>query len=142
MLVKELEKELKAGFESSDVSLRGFCEFTGLTYQVILRESKKPIVGEIYNPENVNYLQMSQSILSKYPKFESVDFNLIKVKKAASQSNITFNVGDQVEFRNFKGKYEILMKTIDHVVFVEINGTKPRVMNNDTFDHQGPRMIG
>lgn len=140
----EIAALLQTGFETHpEVSLRQLALATDATYQVLLRESRKPVPGVPYDPDSVNYSAVADALIRKHgPDLELPDFaELAAGKKPPRQKNVSWQVGQTVEFRNFPGQFEILMATADHLVFMEIGKTKPRVMNLDTFEHQGPREV-
>lgn len=134
---------IKEAFEANEeLSLRSFAIYVNINYNVLLKAAKKPIVGQVYDPNFVNYNEMAKSIIRncEYTEYNVEDVKALAHKRLSTiQSVDEFDVNDLVTFRNFEGTFEILMKTETHIVFMDTTGTAPRVMNNHTFLHQGPR---
>ena len=135
---------LREQFEKIEgLSLRKFACFTGVCYQYLLKASKKPIVGEAYNPEAINWAEVER-VVAKKMAIKDIDWDALAksvvVKEPISQLT-DFAVGTIFNLRNDERTYAIVYKTETHVVFIADNETQPRIMNNDTFMHQGPRTV-
>lgn len=131
-----------------EMNLRKLSIATNCTYQVLLKASKKPIVGEAYDPTKINYEELAKSIERKLSveEFDTIDFeNIVKSARVTSAqlSASDFAVDECFTLRNDKDgrTYKMLLKTDTHVVIIRDDTTQPRVMSNETFAHQGPKKL-
>ena len=144
-----MKTKIEKVFENyPEMNLRKLAIATGCTYQVLLKASKKPIVGETYDPTKINYEELAKSIERKISveEFDAIDFeNIVKSAKVTSAQLTAsdFEVDEVFTLRNDKDgyNYKMLLKTDTHVVILREDTTQPRVMSNDTFAHQGPKKI-
>lgn len=134
--------------ENETMNLRKLSLATNCTYQVLLKASKKPIVGETYDPTKINYDELAKTILRKISieDFDAIDFEAIIANSKATSAQLSsadFEINEEFTLRNDKSnlKYTMLLKTNTHVVIIREDTTQPRVMSNDTFAHQGPKKI-
>lgn len=127
------------------VSLKKLAEATGACYQYLLKASKRPIPNTVYDPANFNYPEVEKLILKKVA-LDEIDFEAIEatVKVVLPISKIEeFSTGTNFSLRNVTGTFQVVYLTATHVVFISTaeDATQPRVMNNDTFLHQSPRIV-
>ena len=134
--------------ENEAMNLRKLSLATNCTYQVLLKASKKPIVGETYDPTKINYEELAKTILRKISieDFDAIDFEAIIANSKATSAQLSsadFEINEEFTLRNDKSnlKYTMLLKTNTHVVIIREDTTQPRVMSNDTFAHQGPKKL-
>lgn len=134
--------------ENEAMNLRKLSLATNCTYQVLLKASKKPIVGETYDPTKINYDELAKTILRKISieEFDAIDFEAIIANSKATSAQLSsadFEINEEFILRNDKSnlKYTMLLKTNTHVVIIREDTTQPRVMSNETFAHQGPKKI-
>ena len=134
--------------ENEAMNLRKLSLATNCTYQVLLKASKKPIVGETYDPTKINYEELAKTILRKMSveEFDAIDFDAIIANARATSAQLSasdFEINEEFTLRNDKSnlKYTMLLKTDTHVVIIREDTTQPRVMSNDTFAHQGPKKL-
>lgn len=134
--------------ENEAMNLRKLSLATNCTYQVLLKASKKPIVGETYDPTKINYDELAKTILRKISieEFDAIDFEAIIANSKATSAQLSsadFEINEEFTLRNDKSnlKYTMLLKTNTHVVIIREDTTQPRVMSNDTFAHQGPKKL-
>ena len=134
--------------ENEAMNLRKLSLATNCTYQVLLKASKKPIVGETYDPTKINYDELAKTILRKISieDFDAIDFEAIIANSKATSAQLSsadFEINEEFTLRNDKSnlKYTMLLKTNTHVVIIREDTTQPRVMSNDTFAHQGPKKL-
>ena len=134
--------------ENEAMNLRKLSIATNCTYQVLLKASKKPIVGETYDPTKINYEELAKSIERKMSveEFDAIDFEAIIANARATSAQLSasdFAVDECFTLRNDKDgrTYKMLLKTDTHVVIIRDDTTQPRVMSNETFAHQGPKKL-
>lgn len=134
--------------ENEAMNLRKLAIATSCTYQVLLKASKKPVVGEAYDPTKINYDELAKCIERKLSpeQFDAIDFESILANARTTSAQLTasdFAVDECFILRNDKDgrTYKMLLKTDTHVVIIRDDTTQPRVMSNDTFAHQGPKKL-
>ncbi len=126
------------------LSLRCICNETGLCYQYLLKAGKQPIAGAPYDPTATNYVAMDTIIAKKGLDLASFDWAAIEATIAVVEpinKPEDFHLGTEFKLRNDATIYSTVFTTETHIVFMPIDGTQPRVMNWDTFQHQSPRII-
>lgn len=132
------------------ISLRKFCETTGLCYQYLLKVSKQPIANQPYDPSSINYEAIQRIIDNRKTPLDLDSYNWEEIQAQAQvQSrnsgsnaakkedftgapNVTFNL------RNKPETYFVIYHNEDNIVFGDKASTSIRVMNWNTFLHQGP----
>lgn len=134
--------------ENEAMNLRKLAIATNCTYQVLLKASKKPVVGEAYDPTKINYEELARAIERKISveEFDAIDFDAIIASARTTSAQLTasdFAVDESFILRNDKDgrTYKMLLKTDTHVVIIRDDTTQPRVMSNETFAHQGPKKL-
>lgn len=157
--------ELRKAYPS--LSLKKICETLGLCYQYVLKASKQPKAGEVYDPINGFNDEAVNAILErKNIDLSSCDYdwNTIAAECAAARSSRNdsaaisdFEIGKLFTLRNTREDvvYKVIYKSETHVVFVACDALTsatlenrlefinvPRVMNYGTFLHQSPRFYG
>ena len=135
---------LKALFEQyPNASLRKLAAVTGVNYGVLLTTSKKPIAGEAYDPEAVNWAALEAKFVAKEVDLLSLDWDALNQGPARSttlQKTVdAFKVGDKVYLRRDNATpYEILYKTETHIVIMKEGTSEPQAWANNTFLINGP----
>ena len=143
-----LAAALKENFENHpQASIRKLANTVELNYMGLLNASRKPIVGEAYDPEAKNYNAMAEYIL-KADKAEAIaEVSWEELEATARTSTATlckdmdkFNVGDKVYIRrNPATPYEIVYKTATHIVILLEGATEPIAWQHSTFLFNGPQ---
>lgn len=133
---------LKDIFESNELSLRKVALNLDLNYNMLLKASKKPIVGVAYDPNFVNYDEVA-SYIGNRMDITSIDWEAMKDSSEVSSTTLptNFSIGTYITIRGEVDVFEIKLITATHICFIPINGTQPRVMSNATFLHQGPKEV-
>ena len=124
-----------------NVSIRKLAANTGINYGILLKLSKQPIPGEIYNPEAINYAAVEEKLMKKNVNLEELDWDAMNVGRAVtlSKSVDDFKVGDEVYLRkNNEVPYVIVYKTETHVVIMLKGTSEPQAWSNNTFMLNGP----
>lgn len=124
------------------LSLKRICDECKVCYQYVLKKSKEPIKGEVYDPTKVNFEAIAKS-------FEKVDLGAIDWETIEASMKTfepinaieDFEIASEFKMRGSDEVMSVLLKTPTHIVFMGVASTQPRVMNNDTFLHQSPRII-
>ena len=140
-----------------NITLRKFCETTGLCYQYLLKLSKQPIANQPYDPTAFNY-EAVQKAIDKREGLDLDSFNWSEIEAQAvatrnSQSNSTtlkredFVSADgstiKIRFtlRGNPNTYFTIYTNDTNIVFGDVNSDDVRTMNWNTFLHQSPRII-
>lgn len=141
-------QDLKEKFEKyPNVSLRKLAPAVNVNYGLLLRKSKEPVKGEIYDPEATNWeaiAEVCSAILERRRNYANIDWE--ELNKSGARKGATlikdmekFPVGTKVYLRrNNETPYEIVYKTETHVV-IQLEGTQePIAWSNSTFLINGP----
>ena len=136
---------LKAYFEAHpNASIRKLSAAAGINYGIMLKLSKKPIAGEAYDPEAINWSALEQKLTSKSIDWTALDWDAMNEgpnrKGASLQKDINaYNVGDKVYLRkNSTTPYTVLYKTETHIVIMLDGTTEPQALAHNTFILYGP----
>lgn len=125
-----------------NVSLRKIAAACDVSYQMLLKASKKPVVGEAYDPEAVNYEAVQEYLDKKNILIDLIDWeslNVDPIRKVATLSKDIndFHCGDIVYLRGEEVGYEIIYMTETHVVIIRQDSTEPRCLSYSTFFFKG-----
>lgn len=130
--------------EHDNVSLRKLALETDTTYTLLLKASKKPQTGVLYNPEAVNYEEIANYFNRRKIALDELDWTALgevaqretKVIKDMDQ----FNVGDKVFLRKYPATpYTVVYKTETHIVIMLEGSTEPQSWSHKTFMLNGPQ---
>lgn len=160
--ISELRKEYP------NLSLKKICETLGLCYQYVLKASKQPKAGEVYDPINgfndeaVNAIIERKGVDITGGESAPIDWDAISAECAAARSSRSdsaaisdFEINKLFTLRNTREDvvYKVIYKSETHIVFVACDALTsatlenrlelinvPRVMNYGTFLHQTPRL--
>lgn len=157
--VEELQRidfvatKLKELFEGDEnMSIKQLAGALGVNYTVLIKASKAPIVGKMYDPEAVNYTAMAQVIIRKLgDKVNEVSWeNIRDVELDEEVVELSVKVGDHAFLRDVQNadgsvtkfpEYVVHIVTPTHIVIMAENETKPRVMSKSTFKHSGGTIL-
>lgn len=138
---------LQAMFESyPNASIRKLSAAAGINYGIMLKLSKKPIPGEAYDPEAINWTALEEKLTSKSIDWTTLDWDAMNEgpnrKGATLVKDIdAFQVGAEVYLRkNNEVPYVIVYKTATHVVVQLKGSTEPQAWANNTFLLYGPSL--
>lgn len=142
--MKQHEK-LQALFSAHpNVSLRKLASATNVSYPVLLKKSKEPVIGQPYDPEVTNWEAIVKVLERKNVDFLELNWEELnensKRKGATLQKDVSaFPIGAKVYLRrNNETPYEIVYKTETHIV-IQLEGTQePIAWANNTFIVNGP----
>lgn len=129
-------------FESiENLSLRKISVSLGLTYNMLLKASKQPQEGQVYDPNAINYEAVEQYMRKKLgEQFETINWDeLAAASTVVRVEKPSYEVGALLKLRGDDRIYKVEMTTPTHIVIMEVDGTQPRVFSWPTFEHQGPR---
>lgn len=129
-------------FESIEtLSLRKIAVSLGLTYNMLLKASKQPQAGQVYDPNVINYEAVELYMRKKLgDQFEAINWDeLAEASTIVRVEKPSYEVGALLKLRGDDRIYKVEMTTPTHVVIMEVDGTQPRVFSWPTFEHQGPR---
>lgn len=128
-----------------NVSLRKLALSLELSYGWILKCSKKPIPGQPYDPDAVNYDEVAKTFARKGIDLESLDWESLNESTQTSHGILltkdmeAFRTGMSVYLREDNVvPFEICYKTDTHIVILKHGSTEPRAWSHSTFLMKGP----
>ena len=138
--------DLKALMEQyPNVSLRKLALSLELSYGWILKCSKKPIPGQPYDPDAVNYEEVAKTFARKGINLEELDWESLNESTQTSRGILltkdmeAFQVGQKVYLReDNEVPFDICYKTETHIVIMKEGATEPRAWSHSTFLMKGP----
>lgn len=139
----ENKNNLRTIMEATEnFSLRKLAVATGTNYSMLLKLSKQPIAGTVYDPTAVNYDAVENYLAKKCPDLDysalaEMDFSNVNAAKVP----FTLSLGMQLKLRRDDAVYEVVYFTESHVVIKASDSTQPRLFSNATFMHQGPKAL-
>lgn len=132
---------LKNWFETVEgISLRKLSLATGVSYQMLLKASRKPIEGIPYDPAAINYQALSD-LLTRH----EIDVNAIDVAQLegvairAALREHDLKQGDKYTMRGNTQEWTIALLTATSVCLQSNDDL--RTMSISTFLHQTPRKV-
>lgn len=150
--MEAIANELSIQFElHKNVSLRKVAQAIGLNYQTMLKASKQPVVGQPYNPDELNFEAVAQYIAKRddaVEAFKEIDWlEMDASAQAGRQAQLSkdindpmFDVGKQVYLRiNPTVPYNIIFKTGTHIVLMLEGTEEPISWSHSTFFFKGPQ---
>ena len=130
---------LQDWFETVEgISLRKLSLATGVSYQMLLKVSRKPIEGVPYDPASINF----QALSDLFTRHE-IDVNAIDVAQLegvairASLKGTDLKLGDKYTIRNNPLQWTVALLTETSICLQSSNDL--RTMSISTFLHQTPR---
>lgn len=138
---------LQSLFENyPNASIRKLAAAAGINYGIMLKLSKKPVPGEAYDPEAINWTALEEKLTSKSIDWTTLDWDAMNEgpnRKGATlvKDMDAFQVGAEVYLRkNNEVPYVIVYKTATHVVVQLKGSTEPQAWANNTFLLYGPSL--
>ena len=129
----------------SNVSLRKLALSLELSYGWILKCSKKPIPGQPYDPDAVNYDEVAKTFARKGIDLSKIDWESLNESTQTSRGVLltkdmsAFEVGQKVYLReDNEVPFDICYKTATHIVIMKEGDTEPRAWSHSTFLMKGP----
>lgn len=137
--------DLKAALEKyPNVSLRKLAQAAEISYGWVLKNSKKPIAGETYDPNAINYEAVVAVFTKRNIDLASLDWETLN-EASLRKGNIVckdmgaFAVGQKVWLREDNTTpFEICYMTDTHIVIMKEGTTEPRAWSHTTFMLKGP----
>jgi hypothetical protein len=128
-----------------NVSLRKLALSLELSYGWILKCSKKPIAGQPYDPDAINYEEVAKTFARKGINLEELDWESLNESTQTSRGILltkdmsAFEVGQKVYLReDNEVPFDICYKTETHIVIMKEGATEPRAWSHSTFLMKGP----
>lgn len=128
-----------------NVSLRKLALSLELSYGWILKCSKKPIAGQPYDPNAINYEEVAKTFERKGIDLSSLDWESLNESTQTSRGILltkdmeAFQVGQKVYLREDNEiPFDICYKTDSHIVIMKEGSTEPRAWSHSTFLMKGP----
>lgn len=132
---------LQNWFETVEgISLRKLSLATGVSYQMLLKASRKPIEGVPYDPASINFQALS-SVLERH----EIDVNAIDVAQLegvairAALKGTDLKLGDKFTIRNNPQTWTVALLTQTSICLQSNDDL--RTMSITTFLHQTPRKV-
>lgn len=128
-----------------NVSLRKLALSLELSYGWILKCSKKPIAGQPYDPDAINYDEVAKTFARKGINLAELDWESLNESTQTSRGILltkdmdAFQVGQKVYLReDNEVPFDICYKTDSHIVIMKEGSTEPRAWSHSTFLMKGP----
>lgn len=127
-----------------NASLRKLAAATNLSYPVLLKRSKAPVVGQPYDPKATNWKAVAEYMVNHDVHLEDLDWEALNApaNRAAgmlSKDIEDFKVGAKVYLRRDNiTPYEIVYKTETHIVIMKEGTSEPQAWSISTFMLNGP----
>ena len=128
-----------------NVSLRKLALSLELSYGWILKCSKKPIPGQPYDPDAINYDEVQKTFERKGIDLTQLDWESLNDAGQTSrgitlQKDMSaFQVGGKVYLReDNEVPFDICYKTDTHIVIMKEGSSEPRAWSHSTFLMKGP----
>lgn len=128
-----------------NVSLRKLALAADVTYTLLLKASKKPQTGVMYNPEAVNYYEVAQYFNRRKILLDDLDWEQLNQQVTLHNTTVCrdtekFQVGTKWYLRKHPDvPYEIIYRTATHVVILLEGSTEPQSWSYNTFMLNGPQ---
>lgn len=125
--------------ENKDLTIAkvaAFLKESKVSAAAMTKKSKEPIVGEVYNPEAINFKAIEEYLVSKKINIDTIDWKAVVALEAEEKViEMTLEVGD-----TFKMKYkpystqvwQLVYKTATHVCVINNESTEPKVLAHKT----------
>ena len=130
-----------------NASLRKLAAATNLSYPVLLKRSKAPVVGQPYDPEATNWKAVAAHVVSHDVHLEDLDWEALNAPKqragtvGVGKSLSDYAVGQKVWLRrDNEVPYQIVYMTETHVVLLQDDSTEPIAWSATTFLLNGPAL--
>lgn len=130
-----------------NASLRKLAAATNLSYPVLLKRSKAPVVGQPYDPEATNWKAVAEYVVSHDVHLEDLDWEALNAPKqragtvGVGKSLSDYEVGQKVWLRrDNEVPYQIVYMTETHVVLLQDDSTEPIAWSATTFLLNGPAL--
>lgn len=130
-----------------NANLRKLAAATNLSYPVLLKRSKAPVVGQPYDPEATNWKAVAEYVVNHDVHLEDLDWEALNAPKqragtiGVGKSLSDYAVGQKVWLRrDNEVPYQIVYMTETHVVLLQDNSTEPIAWSATTFLLNGPAL--
>ena len=133
--------------EFSNVSLRSLSLALEVNYGAILKASKTPICGAVYDPEKTNWDEIATQFAKRNANFlDGVTIDWTELNAQSAKQNVgvektldDFNVGDKLYIRKYPTTpLSIIYKTETHIVMLLEGTTEPICWKQTTLLLNGP----
>ncbi len=130
-----------------NASLRKLAAATNLSYPVLLKRSKAPVVGQPYDPEATNWKAVAEYVVNHDVHLEDLDWEALNATRqragtvGVGKSLSDYEVGQKVWLRrDNEVPYQIVYMTETHVVLLQDDSTEPIAWSATTFLLNGPAL--
>ena len=128
-----------------NVSLRKLSIETGCTYGLVLKQARKPVQGQLYDPNSINYEALDAYFEKREVDLSTLNWDeLNKVTSRIGEASISKNMEDYQVGTTWwlrednENPFEIVYKTDTHIVVLKQGDTEPHSMKHSTFLAKGP----
>lgn len=142
--VPTMENRFNYNDVPAKVSIRRMARELNLNYSLVLKASKKPIEGQMYDPTTPNVEAINEYVNARVAPevIAEIDWNEVaeQITEVAALPK-EFELNQRVTLRQDENIYTIIYMTETHVVIISDELLVPRVLSKNTFLHQGPRIV-
>lgn len=141
IMAVELREKLE---QYKNVSLRRIAENTGVSYAWLLKSSKKPVAGEAYDPDAMNYVAVAEVLAKRDIVLADLPWEAMNVEnKRNSVAKLNkdpkdFGVGTKWYLRGSDVEHNVVYVTATNVVLIAEGSTVPMNLSWATFFQKGP----
>lgn len=128
-----------------NVSLRKLAIETGCTYGLVLKAARKPIEGQPYDPNAINFEALDAYFERREIDLSTLDWEelnkaTVRIGEASISKDMSvYEVGTEWYLReDNENAFKIVYKTDTHVVILKNGDTEPHSMKHSTFLAKGP----
>lgn len=127
-----------------DVSLRKLAAYAKLPYNQLLKLSKKPIVGEVYDPNKINAAAVDIYLAQHNIDLSKIDVEDITTAKRVATTTMQLKLNGRYKIRNVDEPVTIVALTKTHVCIAEAPTDDEEILRSmsiTTFLHQSPKEV-
>lgn len=131
----------------TNVTLADIAKATGANVTVMRGKAREPIVGEVYDPEKVNYKAVEEYLRKRNPslRLESLLWEEMNTPKEKTSRALVldYTVGTHYNIRRLHGEFTVVYATETHVCLCpcDPSDTVLRVYHKDTFKAYSPVLL-
>lgn len=141
-MTKNVEfKTLKELVETKNLTLRKISRKLDVNYNMVLKKSKTPQIGEVYNPELINWDEVENYLNDKEVNWKEFDWEEEIVEKVTINVEQDYKIGTEFTIRGSEHVHEVVYVTSKQIVVMEWVTNNVRLFSHNTFLHQTPKKL-
>ena len=115
---------------------------SGVKYHSIRRVGKKPVAGQVFDPEAINYAELEAYFAKAGLDYTTWDFTAVEGKTSAIAHDMSaYPNGTKVYFRKSPAvAHIVVLQTATHIVVQQEDTTEPQALKHTTFLLYGPSL--